>query len=290
MTTTEYLVDVTKGHFNNAIFQAMGALKSELARTNGALATAMSSALGGNCVYIENFLCALDDTAIFDRLKAELTAHAEATGGDGMVSWSRHMKHEDPAFSATFQAVAATIAAYFDVEMFASRLNLYPDGTHWKCFHKDSHAYAGPNRAVKEDFTIGMSLGATRALTFLHEESETKFSFPQKNGDLFAFSSEVNDSFMHGVPKASPSVGERFSVIVWGKRRTLNARNSGAMGDGGRGALPAEADALVQRISRAMVANTSSGPIFKENTAAAAAPTPAGPKGDGTKKPRNRLQ
>ena len=39
----------------------------------------------------------------------------------------------------------------------------------------------------------------------------------------------MNQRFKHGVPKATASrVGPRFSIVAWGRRRTLNARNSGA--------------------------------------------------------------
>ena len=65
---------------------------------------------------------------------------------------------------------------------------------------------------------MGASFGATRNLDFLHEESNLKFSFPQNNGDVFAFDSEINKTFMHGIPKASKSTGERFSIIAWGKK------------------------------------------------------------------------
>ena len=44
-----------------------------------------------------------------------------------------------------------TQSEYFDVEVYASRLNFYRDGTDWKPFHHDSHAYGG--KAKREDFT-----------------------------------------------------------------------------------------------------------------------------------------
>jgi hypothetical protein len=39
------------------------------------------------------------------------------------------------------------------------------------------------------------------------------------NGDIFAFNSEVNQRFQHGVPKARGQNGPRFSIIAWGRRR-----------------------------------------------------------------------
>lgn len=54
------------------------------------------------------------------------------------------------------------------------------------------------------------------------------------NGDVFAFDSDVNKRFQHGVPKltgqAATIRGPRFSIIAWGRRRSLNERNGGGSG------------------------------------------------------------
>ncbi len=101
------------------------------------------------------------------------------------------------------------------------------DGSDWKPYHHDSHAFSG---GKKEDFTVGASFGSTRELAFKHVASGQIFSFPQGNGDIFAFDSEVNKAFQHGVPKMKggeeKGAGPRFSIIAWGRRRTLNERNS----------------------------------------------------------------
>ena len=78
----------------------------------------------------------------------------------GMVNWSKHLKHEDPDFSPTFQRIIATLAHFFDVEVYATRLNFYRNGADWKPFHHDSHAYGGKD--LREDFTMGASFGASR--------------------------------------------------------------------------------------------------------------------------------
>ena len=92
------------------------------------------------------------------------------------------------------------MADYFDVDVFASRLNFYRDGSDWKPFHHDSHAF-DHRTGIKEDFTMGASFGDSRALAFLHEPSGSQFAFPQNNGDCFAFTSEANRRFKHGVPR-----------------------------------------------------------------------------------------
>ena len=76
--------------------------------------------------------------------------------------------------------------------------------------------------------TIGVSFGQERDLSFMHVKTGQIFNIPQKNGDCFAFNSIVNSKFKHGVLKGNKSkMDQRFSIIAWGKRRTLNDRNSG---------------------------------------------------------------
>ncbi len=106
------------------------------------------------------------------------------------------------------------MAARFGVKVIQTRLNYYKDGSDWKPFHHDSHAYGDK----EENFTMGASFGASRELVFVHDATKNKFSFPQNNGDVFAFNREVNQKFMHGVPKTNHEIGERFSIIAWGKK------------------------------------------------------------------------
>ena len=89
--------------------------------------------------------------------------------GDGMINWSQHLKHENPDFSKTFNTIVDALGIYFDLHVYATRLNFYPDQTSWKPFHHDSHAYGG--KKLREDFTVGASFGATRELEFKHMAS-----------------------------------------------------------------------------------------------------------------------
>lgn len=113
----------------------------------------------------------------------------------------------------------------------------------------------------RQNFTCGVSLGATRNLDFISENDyqnwrrdlddrnrqglgedprnrggfgNSLFSFPQRNGDVFAFSDFVNDNYRHGVAPIEGSakgrgkskkgmddnfVGPRISVVIWGQRK-----------------------------------------------------------------------
>jgi len=193
------------------------------------LLDSVSKIVSGNAVYIERFHCEENDYQTLERLANDLDRNAkEEEEEEGMINWSKHLKQENPEFSETFRTIVERMAEYFDVDVFATRLNFYRDGSDWKPYHHDSHAFGANGH--KEDFTMGASFGAPRALSFLHEPSASSFEFPQKNGDVFAFSSEVNAAMKHGVPQLSGQEqfenNPRFSVIAWGRRRSLNARNS----------------------------------------------------------------
>lgn len=221
----------TSKSFTNSITKyASQALKgSESKRVDANLLDSVAEIVSGNAVYIERFHCEEDDYETLERLANDLDECSSAEEEEeGMINWSKHLKQENPEFSETFRTIVERMAEYFDVDVFATRLNFYRDGSDWKPYHHDSHAFGANGR--KEDFTMGASFGAPRALSFLHESSASSFEFPQKNGDVFAFSSEVNAAMKHGVPQLSGqeqfAVNPRFSIIAWGNRRSLNARNS----------------------------------------------------------------
>ena len=241
---------------NHAIFFAGDAMKSETARVDAQFVDDFVPVLAGNCIYLKQFMTnesdlvvlrgLEDDLARSSRSSATIDARTEAQPlpksavravgtaerdaeaiATSLRDWSKHQMFENPqGISPTFNAVVDYIERYFDLDVYATRLNYYRDGQAWKPFHHDSHAYGG--RAQREDFTVGLSLGAKRELAFLHEPTKRQFVFPQRNGECFAFSNLVNERFMHGVPKSTNrNCGARISIIVWGKRRTLNERNGG---------------------------------------------------------------
>ena len=249
-TTTEEGKKKKKKTMTNSIAKYATAILrggSESKRVDAGLSETVSKIVSGNAVYIEGFHCEEDDFRLLEQLAEDLeesrysTTSSKRKGeedfGGGVMNWSKHLKQENPEFSETFRTVVERMASYFDVDVYATRLNFYRDGSDWKPYHHDSHAFGANGR--KEDFTMGASFGAQRALSFLHEPSASSFEFPQKNGDVFAFSSEVNAAMQHGVPRLSGHeqfvANPRFSVIAWGRRRSLNPRNSAASEEGDSG-------------------------------------------------------
>lgn len=196
--------------------------KSDYLKTHPELLNDFTTILNGNCIYLPNFFCNITNYDIILDLAKDL----ESNMNSGMITWSKHFKYDNPDFSKTFTTLVNQMADYFDIEIYHTRLNFYKDGSDWKPFHHDSHAYG--NKSLREDFTIGASFGASRELAILHDKTKQEFRFPQNNGDIFAFTSKVNQLFQHGVPKSTKiDIGPRFSIIVWGRRKSLNERNSG---------------------------------------------------------------
>lgn len=76
--------------------------------------------------------------------------------------------------------------------------------------------------ARNQNITVGISLGATRELSFHHANSDVTITFPQTNGMLFSFGRDVNIRWKHGIRALDPEIQEkdgrgRISIILWGK-------------------------------------------------------------------------
>lgn len=222
-------------HENQAARHAAKIMRGSAASLDPQLQQDYELLVKGHAIYLNEFFGGRHDFSILTDLCKDLESR-----GEGMINWSKHFKHENPDFSPTFQRIVEQLSDYFDLDVYATRLNFYPNNASWKPFHHDSHAYGG--RKLREDLTVGASFGATRSLVFKHVGSERQFGFPQQNGDIFAFTTKVNTQFMHGVPKETElRTGPRFSIIAWGRRRTINVRNGGTDEIGTRD-TPEEAD------------------------------------------------
>lgn len=199
---------------NKAIKFARNMYANQLDRYNDEINKDYKKILDNGCIYLPNYFEKTNDRKIFNELKKELD-----NNGCKMVQWSKHFKFENPDFLPTFNTIIDKMAKYFNVDVCQTRLNYYPDNHSYKPMHKDRNAY---QINCKENFTMGASFGNTRELQFIHDQTKCNFKFPQNNGDIFAFNSEINKKFMHGVPKISKYVGPRFSIIAWASCRQKN--------------------------------------------------------------------
>lgn len=119
----------------------------------------------------------------------------------------------------TFTYILSEIEKYFDIEIKNTRLNLYKDSNDWKPFHHDAAAVK-KHIAEIQDFTVGISLGATRDIAFESIKDKTVVSVPLLNCTVYGFAKDININWKHGIPQIhhdkSFSDG-RISIIVWGK-------------------------------------------------------------------------
>ena len=136
---------------------------------------------------------------------------------DDKMSWKRDCP--------TFNLVINKIKTYFGMDVKATRFNWYQNSNEWKPFHHDAAAVK-KDKAKTQNFTVGVSFGATREVAFEHaahknSEQRTVVEFPLVDGTVYAFSRDVNVEWKHGIPQIKPGSRRqtdqgRISIIAWG--------------------------------------------------------------------------
>ncbi|CAK9050375.1 Omega-amidase NIT2 (Nitrilase homolog 2) [Durusdinium trenchii] len=174
--------------------------------------------------FLPSFLCDAEDESVMAALQLELE-----TEGKVMSDWhgARHLglqfeKGLEPGEESLRAKLVQKMEKAFGVKASAVRLNIYRSNKDYKPLHYDR----GSDAEGVPQLTVGASFGCTRELTLMHVKSGVTMSFPQRNGDVFAFTPELNEVFMHGVPRVmpnSPSACEpddapRMSLILWGRQ------------------------------------------------------------------------
>lgn len=86
-------------------------------------------------------------------------------------------------------------------------MNYYLDGNSTMGYHSDSSEELSPRTGVAI-----ISLGAEREISYRSKaDKELKVKYVLKNGALLYMDKEVQDQWMHAIPKA-PKTGERISL------------------------------------------------------------------------------
>jgi hypothetical protein len=159
----------------------------------------------------EKLLNEMDQTNINDdRLWKEWHGNNHLIADDNL-NWKNKL--------TTFNEIIKKIEDYFYVDIKSTRFNLYEDSNDWKPFHHDAAAVK-EHIAQNQNFTIGVSLGATRSIAFEHAKTKTTISIPLENGSAYAFSKNINVDWKHGIPQVHPDKAfskGRISIIAWGK-------------------------------------------------------------------------
>lgn len=126
----------------------------------------------------------------------------------------------------TFQMVIKRLADFFDMQVKATRFNIYKDTSQWKPFHHDS-AYINPEKAKTQNITVAVSFGETRDAAFEHAKTKTTISIPQGDGVVYTFSNDTNIIWRHGILQETPTrESGRISIICWSWIKELDVESS----------------------------------------------------------------
>ena len=87
--------------------------------------------------------------------------------------------------SILLKKIVDKIATYFNMDVHATRFNLYERGDEWKPFHFDAAAI-DPEKARTQNMTVGVSFGAEKCL-FPISKTGTRTEFLLPNGMCYAF-------------------------------------------------------------------------------------------------------
>lgn len=119
--------------------------------------------------------------------------------------------------SPLFKKIIDRIASHFKMDVKATRLNWYSDEKEWKPYHFDAAA-VDEKKAKTQNFTIGVSFGDTREVSFQHDKTRATVNFQLEDGMTYGFGSQVNVEWRHGIPLVRPGDFKkgRISVIAWG--------------------------------------------------------------------------
>jgi hypothetical protein len=166
-----------------------------------------------------------DDLSIYNNLLKEMEQCGiddlwKSWHGDNHLIADDHRNYKEKV--PTFMSVINKIKDYFKMDIKATRFNWYRNDKEWKPFHHDA-SYIDPEKAKIQNFTVGVSFGATRDIAF-EDAIENKghrrvISFPLVNGTTYAFTRDINSNWRHGVPQLAENKQRqegRISIIAWG--------------------------------------------------------------------------
>ena len=118
----------------------------------------------------------------------------------------------------TFTYIINEISKYFNMDVKSTRFNMYKNSSDWKPFHHDAAAIK-EHIAKVQNFTVGVSLGATRSVAFENVSHKIVLDVPLPNCSAYGFSKDININWKHGIPQVHPDKSfeeGRISIIAWG--------------------------------------------------------------------------
>lgn len=192
------------------------------------------------------------DMSVYKKVVKELNDYNEENNGKLIIPWHKgnHLiandRHKHGAWKSecpTITSLISDMCNAFNVTANATRVNVYSN-TDNKPFHHDRSAFTP---GLTQNFTIALSLGATREIGFKYakykkEPHKSWTPFPRslpsviisnvcENGSIYAFARDVNCEFQHGVigndtANETEPGPDRVSIIVWGTKYDMDISNS----------------------------------------------------------------
>jgi hypothetical protein len=120
----------------------------------------------------------------------------------------------------TFNMILDRAKDFFNVDIKATRFNIYENSNNWKPFHHDSAA-VDPRKAKTQNITIAISFGLKRTIGLESADSIKSnrkiISFEIDDGEIYCFTKKTNELWRHGVLQEKEfSDKGRISIIIWG--------------------------------------------------------------------------
>lgn len=99
-------------------------------------------------------------------------------------------------------------------EICASWGNWYQNGEDYAGYHKDNYG---------EITLFTISLGGTRSILFKPDDpTKPTIKLTLNSGDMYSFSSAINETHTHSVPRSKTQTEERISVLFFeGKKQVI---------------------------------------------------------------------
>ena len=86
-------------------------------------------------------------------------------------------------------------------------LNLYHEGAEGMGWHSDNEKELLPKAAI-----ASISLGSDRKFSFKHKQSKETVSLTLKNGSLLLMKGEIQDHWLHQLPKTKKIIDARINL------------------------------------------------------------------------------
>lgn len=149
--------------------------------------------------------------------RAVQTPRLVAWHGDPEAGYAYSGRYHAPAaWTPTLRVLLGEVERVSALSFNACLVNLYRDGRDSMGLHRDDEAEVGPTPADR--WIASLSFGAARRFVMKHAKTGERRSFDLGRGDVFVMRGTTQRDWVHGVPKTTRPVGERwnltFRVIV----------------------------------------------------------------------------